>query len=60
MVQISCDLYRTFDLVACLNHAVVPIVIVYKCACIISILKVIKIGTSTWFKLAISYTEHLF
>ena len=56
MVQISYNLFRTFDLVACLKHAVVPFVIVYKCACIISILKVITIGTITWFKLAISYT----
>ena len=30
MVQISYDLYRTFDLVACLNHVVVSILIVYK------------------------------
>ena len=60
MVQISYNLFRTFDLVACLKHAVVPFLIVYKCACIISILKVITIGTMTWFNLDISYTEQLF
>ena len=30
MVQISSDLFRTFDFVACLNRVVVSIVIIYK------------------------------